>query len=211
MANNDTATERNLAWERMEYVIGASGMALPDFARYIGLPRDIDFLLPIKNQICGISFSLAERICRRFPQYSPLWLATGCGSIYNTTAQFRTIPFYDCDLDDILDPDKFVPQEQLQMLFMTDCDFAIRYRYYDMGELVKAGSVLFVKEIKPETVQHDSLVLLVFGTHAVVSKIERSSGSCISLVSERDGHRQVVNIFEIRRAFQVKATLNFNR
>ncbi|MBR2962241.1 MAG: hypothetical protein IKC42_04375 [Alistipes sp.] len=211
MANNDPITERNLALERMELVIADSGMSIPEFSKHIGLPRNGEFILPIQRQECGISLALAERICRRFPQYNMVWLATGFGSIYNESSRYRTIPYYDCDLDDILDSEKFVPKEQLQMFFLDDYDFAIRYPYYDMGDIIHAGNILFVKEIRPETVLHNSLNIVVFGTHAVARKVHRGTGPWVTLMTDREEDRQIVNVMEIRRVFNIKAMMTFIR
>ena len=211
MANNDTAIERNLAWERMEMVINASGLTIPDFSKHIGLSRNGDFILPIKRRECGISIAMAERICRHFPQYSLTWLATGFGNIYVENSRYRTIPYYECDLDDILDSEKFVPKEHLQMLFMEDYDFAIRYPYYDMGDIIHAGSVLFVKEGTPETILHGSLNIIAFGTHVVARKVHRGTGPWMTLVTDREADKQMINVMEIRKVYTIKAIMSFIR
>lgn len=67
-------------WARIEAVINMAQMTTNAFARHIGLPRG-ENLYQIKRGNNGISFDVADRICRRFPMISKLWLLTGEGEM----------------------------------------------------------------------------------------------------------------------------------
>lgn len=67
-------------WARIEAIINMAQMTTNAFARHIGLPRG-ENLYQIKRGNNGISFDVADRICRRFPMISKLWLLTGEGEM----------------------------------------------------------------------------------------------------------------------------------
>ncbi len=70
----DTSNE---CWSRLEQVIHYSGLpSVNAFALHIGLPR-AENLYQIRKGNNGISKRLAERICRIYPDISPVWLLTG--------------------------------------------------------------------------------------------------------------------------------------
>lgn len=63
-------------WPRIEMVIRWSGMSTNAFARHIGLPRE-ENLYQIKKGNNGLSISVANMICEKFPEIDELWLLTG--------------------------------------------------------------------------------------------------------------------------------------
>ena len=62
--------------ERLRFVLRASGRAVGEFAREIGLP-DSELLYRIKASKAPLESGIAERICRRYPQIDFCWLLTG--------------------------------------------------------------------------------------------------------------------------------------
>ena len=62
--------------ERLRFVLRASGFAVGEFAREIGLP-DSELLYRIKAGKAPLESGIAERICRRYPQIDFFWLLTG--------------------------------------------------------------------------------------------------------------------------------------
>lgn len=74
--------------ERIKLILEETGMKAATFAAYIGVPR-----FKVADVKCGktktISAELTKAICRKFPQFSPVWIMTGEGAVFvqNQTTQ----------------------------------------------------------------------------------------------------------------------------
>lgn len=80
--------ETNTNWQRLEQVINWSELSTNRFAREIGLKRS-ENLYQIKRGSFGISKSLSELICAKYPGVNRAWLLTGESEMFNI-AQITT-------------------------------------------------------------------------------------------------------------------------
>lgn len=79
--NSDIQNPQQNSWERIEAVIKMAQMTTNSFARHIGLPRG-ENLYQIKRGNNGVSQDVANRIIKKFPEISKLWLMTGEGQMF---------------------------------------------------------------------------------------------------------------------------------
>ena len=92
-------TNKYANWERLESVIRWANMSTNYFAIHIGLSRG-ENLYHIKRGNYGISFDLADRIVRHFPEIDRAWLLPGAGTMLkDEIAVGNEIPYYNEEVE----------------------------------------------------------------------------------------------------------------
>lgn len=139
--------EKQQNWQRLEAVIRWANMSTNYFARHIGLARG-ENLYQIKRGNNGISLNLAERIVNTYPEISKLWLLTGEGEMFVSSAsRAPQIPFYDTDVEHaIRQVDQLDTELRLAIPDIVSCDLAMRYMDHAMSPQTPAGCVVLLQK-----------------------------------------------------------------
>jgi len=199
-------------WQRIESVVKWANMTTNYFARYIGLTRG-ENLYQIKRGHNGISRKLAERIVQHFPQIDLLWLLTGRGQMFVAGSEDRgvQIPLFKADVEksirgiDLLSPDGYV-----MLPTNDDADCAFYYYGRAMGQVLPAGTLVFLKESDVESIIPGALYVVV--TRKIVTLRYLHSGADdqsvrLTAFEEAGFDEIVVKNKDIRKIYRVKAHL----
>ena len=112
-------------WARLQQVIIWANQTTNGFAKLLGLSR-AENLYQIKRGNNRISFDLADRIVRRYPQISKLWLLTGDGEMM-ADGGAQAVPFYDEDLAAVAVVGELAAASDIVLpRIASRCDFAMR-------------------------------------------------------------------------------------
>ena len=175
----------NENWTRINAVIKWAGMTTNYFAHYIGLPCG-ENLYQIKRGNNGISRDVAERIVNKFPDISKAWLLTGEGNMFaNESTLASQIPCYNLDVESALGRDMLgVPDFQMFVPQVGQCDLAIIYNGRAMGRVTPAGTILFLEKIDADAIIPGDEYVVVSAKFTALRKIRKQRGaSFVTLVA----------------------------
>lgn len=156
-------TNKYANWERLESVIRWANMTTNYFAIYIGLNRG-ENLYHIKRGNYGISFDLADRIVRHFPEINRTWLLTGAGTMLKDDVVVdNEIAYYNEEVENILpELSQHKPVANVCLPSISGCDIIARSYSRAMSEPTCAVTELFLKRVEPDDIiQGNEYVLLL--------------------------------------------------
>ena len=177
----------NENWTRINAVIKWAGMTTNYFAHYIGLPCG-ENLYQIKRGNNGISRDVAERIVSKFPDISKAWLLTGEGNMFaNESTLASQIPYYNLDVESALGRDMLgVPDFQMFVPQVGQCDLAIIYNGRAMGRVTPAGTILFLEKIDVDAIIPGDEYVVVSAKFTALRKIRKQRGASFVMLVAGD-------------------------
>lgn len=203
--------KKNCCWERIEAVVKWTGMSVNSFAINIGLPRG-ENLYQIKKGNNGISKKLAHRIAERYSEINEMWLLTGDGEMFNRArVAIGQVPLYRVDVErnahrsEDLAVDEFVAFASL-----SHSDFAMLYLGGAMGQMVPAGSIVFMKELEPQAIIPSEEYLVMTDTLSLLRTVRTSTDEQSWRLEAVDKDRYddiLVPKSQIKRVWRVEARL----
>ena len=170
-------TNKYANWERLESVIRWANMTTNFFAIYIGLNR-AENLYHIKRGNYGISFDLADRIVKCFPEISRTWLLTGAGSMLNSEiVAGNEIAYYNDEVENILpDLKRYSPIANICLPSISGCEIVARTYQRAMCEPTCAATELFLKKVDlDEIIQGNEYVLVLKNRSVIWRKMRLTS------------------------------------
>lgn len=146
-------TNKYANWERLESVIRWANMTTNYFAIYIGLNRG-ENLYHIKRGNYGISFDLADRIVKHFPEIDRTWLLTGAGTMLKSeSVAGYEIAYYNDEMESVLlDFNRYKPAANVLVPSISGCDIIVRSYARAMCEPTCAVTELFLKRVDTDQV-----------------------------------------------------------
>ncbi|MBQ3234075.1 MAG: hypothetical protein IJA96_05680 [Alistipes sp.] len=162
-------TNKYANWERLESVIRWANMTTNFFAIYIGLNR-AENLYHIKRGNYGISFDLADRIVKCFPEINRTWLLTGAGSMLNSEiVAGNEIAYYNDEVENILpDLKRYSPIANICLPSISGCEIVARTYQRAMCEPTCAVTELFLKRVELDEIIQGNEYVLVLKDNSVI-------------------------------------------
>jgi hypothetical protein len=192
--------------ERIEKVVCWAGFNTSAFATHIGLSSP-QTLYQIKASKYNISRSLAERICRHYPELDFAWLFSGEGEMLR--AHRRPVPHYLEDCRKVAQAlGEFLSEEVVVVAGCGDCAFAAPLYSDAMEPDIKQGSLLFCAPVAVEELQEGGLYLVVARSSAFVGRL-------LSLSAERlmfgcgEPVPTLLDPTQIKALYRIKAVLEW--
>ena len=170
-------TNKYANWERLESVIRWANMTTNYFAIHIGLSRG-ENLYHIKRGNYGISFDLADRIVRHFPEIDRAWLLTGAGTMLkDEIAVGNEIPYYNEEVENVLvNRRSYKPVTRVYLPSVSGCDLVARTYQRAMCEPTCAATELFLKKVDlDEIIQGNEYVLVLKNRSVIWRKMRLTS------------------------------------
>ena len=169
---------KHSGWERLEQVIKWARLSTNSFAKSIGILR-AENLYNIKRGNYGISYDLADRIIKAYPEIDRTWLLTGVGSMLkDSVVEERYLPFYNYDAESVIAHiESIAPSGEVKLPYASDCDFVIRSHSRSMAEPQCAASDLFVKNIRPNEIEQGNEYLIATGNEVLWRKVRTAADS----------------------------------
>lgn len=170
-------TNKYANWERLESVIRWANMSTNYFAIHIGLSRG-ENLYHIKRGNYGISFDLADRIVRHFPEIDRAWLLTGAGTMLKEElAVGNEIPYYNEEVEKVLvNRRSYKPVTHVYLPSVSGCDLVARTYERPMCEPTCAATELFLKKVDlDEIIQGNEYVLVLKNRSVIWRKMRLTS------------------------------------
>ena len=194
--------------ERIERVVCWAGLSTNAFAAQIGLSSP-QSLYQIKSGKHGISRTIAERICNRYPDIDFGWLMTGEGEMLRPLD--KPIPYYNLDCTDVVCcTETLLASGLVTMPRCGDCDFVAPYNSRDMEPSIMQGSLLFCKWCEVEDVCVGDTVVVSSARMAMVRKVAEVGG--VELLLEATTQEPLPTRLDttlIRAIYKVKAVLEW--
>ena len=162
-------TNKYANWERLESVIRWANMTTNYFAIYIGLNRG-ENLYHIKRGNYGISFDLADRIVKHFPEIDRTWLLTGAGTMLKSeSVAGYEIPYYSEEMEKVLlNFNDYKPVANICAPSISGCDFIVRSYARAMCEPTCAVTELFLKRVDTEHIIQGNEYVFVLNNDSVI-------------------------------------------
>lgn len=155
--------------ERIEKVVCWAGLNTSTFATHIGLSSP-QTLYQIKAGKYNISRSLAERICRHYPELDFAWLFSGEGEMLKAIR--RPVPHYLEDCREVAKREgELSPEGVVVMAGCNDCAFAAPLYSDALEPDIKQGSLLFCAQTTMEELKEGGLYLVATNFSAFVGRL----------------------------------------
>ncbi len=203
-------TEFNECWERLSQVIEETGLSVHSFAMSVGLNRS-ETMYQIRRGQIGISRNVAEMVTNRYPEYSKIWLMTGCGPKYTNPAIIHThIPFYNGDLSSIDKINVVAPEYYLFLPMAGHVDIAITYHGDDMLPSIPNGTVLLLRRIEPDAIVFGKEYVVCTKTFTALRRIRCTDEEDVFRLEAGDPNLYdtiTVNSSQITHIFMVRALI----
>lgn len=189
-------TNKYANWERLESVIRWANMTTNYFAVHIGLNRG-ENLYHIKRGNYGISFDLADRIVKHFPEINRSWLLTGAGTMLkDEIAEGNYIAYYNDEVENILPQlRKFKPVANAYIPSVSGCDLVARSYARAMSAPTCAVTELFLKRADLDNIIQGNEYVLVLKDKSVIwrkMRLTRKKGEWRLVARNRDDFEDIL-------------------
>lgn len=174
------------SWKRLEQVIKYYGFTTNSFAKELGLKR-AESLYQIKRGNYSISKNLASRISDKFPDVSESWLLTGEGTMLGGLSMANKISFYNIGVDGFnLELLNQHTQQELEIPFLSDCDFAIINNGEAMSPEIVSGSIVILKEVDVNAVILGDIYMVLAKHYNVIRFVRHFDTDSWRLIAKND-------------------------